>query len=95
MLRSLTIHYFEFLVVLVLSHFLNMNAPNLIHDPDFVVLSVMVSLKKVIVAMIPQPSVFVFLVMWSFGNIRCLRVFLLFRTPLSVMLMFLLTHLLL
>jgi len=53
MLRSLTIHYFEFLVVLVLSHFLNMNAPNLIHDPDFVVLSVMVSLKKVIVAMIP------------------------------------------
>jgi hypothetical protein len=52
MVRTLTIHYFEFLVVFVLSLFLHMNAPNLNHDLDYVVFLVMVSLKKVIVAMI-------------------------------------------
>jgi hypothetical protein len=44
---------FEFLVVFVLSLFLHTNAPNLNHDPDSVVFLAMVSLKKVIIAMIP------------------------------------------
>ena len=81
MVKPLTIHLFEFLVVLVLSLFLFMNEQSSL---------AMVNHKRVFVAMTPSLIAFVFPVMLSSGNIFISRVFSSFRCPLPQSLPFLL-----
>ena len=83
MVKPLTTHFFEFLVVLALSLFLLMNEQSSSLVLVSVVSLVMVCLKRGFAAMIPFLITFMSPVILSFGNIILSRVFSSFLHPLS------------
>jgi hypothetical protein len=82
MKNSQTIPLFEYSVVLALSLFLPINEINSNLGLGYVVFSVIVSLKRVFVAMILYLVAFVSPVMWNSGNIRLFPVVIIFPSSL-------------